>query len=178
MSGAHRIGPEVPHKALREIDGDYFSVCRWCDEPIRKQDGAPNRRRNWHPACVEVYLLRRSARATRMYVFRRDHGVCANCGADTAKEAREREAERAAKYDRVPSEYAGLSAEWQADHIVPLIDGGSFDLANLQTLCTPCHKAKTAREAGERAARKRPPVPPSPQIGLFDNPPITAMAAG
>jgi len=28
-------------------------------------------------------------------------------------------------------------------------------LANLQTLCRPCHRAKTAREAGERARRRR-----------------------
>ena len=44
---------------------------------------------------------------------------------------------------------------WEVDHIVPLVDGGSHDLDNLQTLCSPCHRAKTAAEATERAARER-----------------------
>jgi 5-methylcytosine-specific restriction endonuclease McrA len=38
---------------------------------------------------------------------------------------------------------------------VPLIDGGGFDLDNLQLLCTKCHKSKTAAENSERAARAR-----------------------
>lgn len=44
---------------------------------------------------------------------------------------------------------------WEVDHIVPLIDGGSHAIENLQTLCTPCHKQKTAAEATARAARPR-----------------------
>ena len=41
---------------------------------------------------------------------------------------------------------------WELDHIVPLIDGGDHELSNLQTLCTPCHKRKTRREAWTRQA--------------------------
>jgi 5-methylcytosine-specific restriction enzyme A len=37
------------------------------------------------------------------------------------------------------------------DHIVPLWKGGSDDADNKQTLCPPCHDAKTAQEAAERA---------------------------
>jgi len=32
------------------------------------------------------------------------------------------------------------------DHIIPLAHGGTDDPSNLQSLCWPCHKAKTARE--------------------------------
>ena len=39
---------------------------------------------------------------------------------------------------------------WELDHVVPLIDGGGHDLANLQTLCTPCHQRKTSAEAVDR----------------------------
>lgn len=42
---------------------------------------------------------------------------------------------------------------WAADHIVPLVDGGTFDIENLQTLCLACHKQKTAREASARAGK-------------------------
>lgn len=38
------------------------------------------------------------------------------------------------------------------DHIVPLWEGGSDDDSNKELICqTPCHDAKTAREAVERA---------------------------
>lgn len=37
------------------------------------------------------------------------------------------------------------------DHIVSRAQGGSEDDSNLQSLCRPCHKAKTAKEG--RAAR-------------------------
>lgn len=41
---------------------------------------------------------------------------------------------------------------WDADHVVPLTDGGQFSRPWVWTLCQPCHKRKTAREAALRAA--------------------------
>jgi 5-methylcytosine-specific restriction protein A len=41
----------------------------------------------------------------------------------------------------------------EVDHIVPLSDGGEHDLANLQTLCTACHRVKTANENQQRNLR-------------------------
>lgn len=38
------------------------------------------------------------------------------------------------------------------DHIVPLWAGGSDDDSNKETLCAPCHDAKSAREAKQRGA--------------------------
>ena len=35
----------------------------------------------------------------------------------------------------------------QVDHRIPKSQGGTDDLANLQTICLACHKAKTARES-------------------------------
>ena len=47
----------------------------------------------------------------------------------------------------------GAIHELETDHIVPLHRGGTNEWTNLQSLCKPCHAAKTAREAVERAGR-------------------------
>jgi 5-methylcytosine-specific restriction protein A len=51
---------------------------------------------------------------------------------------------------------AGRQTAWDADHIVEVVKGGGLcGLDNYQTLCHPCHKAKTARLARERAEARR-----------------------
>ncbi|MBJ3490175.1 HNH endonuclease, partial [Salmonella enterica subsp. enterica serovar Albany] len=43
--------------------------------------------------------------------------------------------------------HAGVVREAKTvDHIVPKAHGGTDADSNLQSLCWPCHKAKTARE--------------------------------
>ena len=43
----------------------------------------------------------------------------------------------------------GRAGRLEVDHIKPLKDGGDmWDLANLQSLCRPCHFQKTASENG------------------------------
>ena len=45
-----------------------------------------------------------------------------------------------------------VTAGSAVDHIVPLWKGGADDYeTNGQTLCDPCHEAKTTQEAAERA---------------------------
>jgi 5-methylcytosine-specific restriction enzyme A len=49
------------------------------------------------------------------------------------------------------------SALWEADHIVPVVEGGGCcGLDNLRTLCIMCHKAETKALAARRAMAKRP----------------------
>ena len=43
----------------------------------------------------------------------------------------------------------------QVDHVTPLAEGGSDDVANLQALCASCHAMKSAAEARARASAKR-----------------------
>lgn len=40
------------------------------------------------------------------------------------------------------------------DHIMPKAKGGADDLANLQSICGPCHDDKTAADEGRKRARK------------------------
>ena len=50
----------------------------------------------------------------------------------------------------------GRTTGWDADHITPVEHGGgSCGIENLQTLCHPCHKAKTARQAADKAVARR-----------------------
>ena len=38
----------------------------------------------------------------------------------------------------------------EVDHILPLAKGGTDDDENLQSICIPCHEAKTLRDEGKR----------------------------
>jgi 5-methylcytosine-specific restriction endonuclease McrA len=158
-------------------------TCRWCGEAILYASGPhagePNRRRRWHPQCVDEYNAS-DPREARRLVRKRDRTVCAKCGTDTnalRRRLRDQVARAAAKRaagdgrqrsaaTKKRASTRGLTKAlreqgfkprqslWELDHIVPLIDGGDHGLANLQTLCTPCHKEKTVREARERAERR------------------------
>jgi 5-methylcytosine-specific restriction endonuclease McrA len=72
----------------------------------------------------------------RRAVFTRDRGVCSGCGKDTLAED---------EYHR--RGYRNTGDLWQADHVKPLFRSNGnmefFKLANLQTLCTRCHKVKS-----------------------------------
>lgn len=157
--------------------------CRVCGQPC------PTRRHRWHPACVEAYNAVASSGAFRGAVWDRDRGVCAACPPGTPPQPRHngtrctgcddtRPGPKSRCYvcdpyrrgtpdpyspspDAPPLEPVG----WDADHIVPLIDGGPNTLDNAQTLCLPHHRAKTAAEATARAARRRStPADPGPTL--------------
>jgi 5-methylcytosine-specific restriction protein A len=51
----------------------------------------------------------------------------------------------------------GSTTNLRADHIIPVADGGAHhDPNNGQTLCEPCHEAKTRAEQAARRQRRRP----------------------
>jgi len=144
-------------------------TCRWCGEGIVYADGPkrgePDRRRRWHPECVSTYSAS-DPREVRRRLRRRDRGRCAACGLDTVKLRRELRGRGMTKKLRERG-FVPRRSLWEVDHIVPLVDGGSHDLDNLQTLCSPCHRAKTAAEATERAAREREAAATqAPEVGV------------
>lgn len=134
-------------------------------------NGAASKRR-WHPACVSAYKLAAWSVEQRRVCWARDQGVCGVCGLDTAAATRSSCSEDHWRIYHSTLGYRNTGHLWQADHIRPLVDGGGLDLAyfaaeNLRTTCTSCHKAKTKREAGERAARRRPVLLVVPESDLF-----------
>jgi 5-methylcytosine-specific restriction protein A len=45
---------------------------------------------------------------------------------------------------------------WEADHIIPVADGGDFfDLGNIRTMCIRCHREVTTAQNRARAADRR-----------------------
>lgn len=148
--------------------------CRVCGEPC------PTRRHRWHDTCVTAYNALASGQGFRTAVWDRDHGRCALCPADAPPQPRYN-GQRCTGCERFLPPGSGSCWEcsplrlrttigsqattapplipvgWDADHIVPLVDGGPNTLANAQTLCLPHHRAKTAAEATNRAARRRAP---------------------
>lgn len=51
---------------------------------------------------------------------------------------------------------SGSGHTWEADHIVPVVEGGGeCGLENYRTLCLPCHRIATAALAKRLAARRR-----------------------
>lgn len=83
----------------------------------------------------------------------RDRGVCAACGTDTIALKKElyelTETSRSERLKNLSiSDKEFKKSLWQADHIVPVVQGGGCSgLSNIQTLCTACHKAKTRERA-------------------------------
>jgi 5-methylcytosine-specific restriction endonuclease McrA len=55
----------------------------------------------------------------------------------------------------------------EVDHVVP---GDDHRDSNLQGVCSPCHRTKSAREGGRAAAARRAFArrPPSPHPGLIE----------
>lgn len=113
------------------VDGtNREPVCRRCGGQVPK-----GRRTFCGKTCVHEHRIRTDPGYVRLKVFERDRGVCASCGVDTMAEIPERHRKS-----------RGSGHLWQADHIVPVVEGGGeCGLEYYRTLCTACHKAETAR---------------------------------
>lgn len=116
--------------------------CRGCGHSIDK--AREPRARTWHAECAAAWRDQHPGHQ-RSALWDRDQGVCASCSTTPA----ERQADWRAGL--IPSRDVG----WESDHVVPLWAGGLNSVANLQTLCPPCHRGKTAAEAAARAVRAK-----------------------
>lgn len=172
VSGRRRGVTFVLEKPPREGEHKGRGFCRWCGEAIILTDPTEYRRasREYHRGdqfetgsrnCRAEWHLSYTSEA-RMAVIGRDlrthgRGFCAQCGTVCFEQ----------HPDRPLNHFWAVELEqWEADHRIPLEDGGEHTLDNLQCLCVPCHRRKTAQENRERAERRAklpldaPPAPP------------------
>jgi len=137
MPGGHARPAELP------LGPAGRPLCRWCSLEVPK-----GRRTFCSDWCVHEWRLRSDPGYLRECVFERDRGRCAACGLDTVAAwnhlMRQRRDRRALAF-RDWSLPRGRSSLWDADHIVPVSEGGGeCDLDNLRTLCLRCHRKATA----------------------------------
>lgn len=143
--------PEIPFS-----DAPH-GLCRWCGEAILKPDGNQDTRRRWHEPCVEEYRFYVFPSVANYRLEKRDGGVCQACGLDTGSLSWQA-FQQSGSYEEWHRMLSGRGLPagrsfWEADHVVPLCEGGEHSMDNLWTLCVPCHRTKTGHEASLRARK-------------------------
>ncbi|NWW99515.1 ZRAB3 endonuclease, partial [Caloenas nicobarica] len=169
-------GSSPPKGYLQALDSQGNPLCLSCQQPTApRQPGCQARAwdtRFCSHACQEDFSIRSSQSYLRTKVFEIEHGVCQFCHQnaqelylsvrDAPKSQRKKLLEgswmshlplgQLNEMIRSPTE----GQFWQVDHIRPVYSGGGqCSLENLQTLCTACHRERTAKQAKERSQMKR-----------------------
>jgi len=155
--------------------------CPWCG--LEQTDRTPVKKllKFMHNACQAELDVIKSPGYARWHVWKRDHGICAECGDDYSQMYRF-EPEHRDRITRLPTisydihgwntkhevriAYTALRAVslwhvdhkvplWKVRHMPPLQRVGYFKLANLVTLCDRCHDKKTREENTDRGKSKR-----------------------
>jgi len=99
--------------------------------------GRPMRKSNWNHGRRESRHARGYGRAwekLRAQVMERDRGLCQPC---------------------LRGEPSRVTPAREVDHIRPKAKGGDDSLTNLEAICVPCHRDKSARDQG-KVLRTRP----------------------
>ncbi|NXB41979.1 ZRAB3 endonuclease, partial [Leucopsar rothschildi] len=161
---------------LQALDSQGTPLCLSCQQPTAEPPPGCTARA-WDTrfcchACQEDFSIRSSQSYLRSKVFQIEHGVC-QCCQHNAQELylSVRDAPRSQRKQLLESSWMShlplgqlnemirSPAEgqfWQVDHIQPVYSGGGqCSLENLQTLCTACHRERTAKQAKERSQLKR-----------------------
>ncbi|XP_054686730.1 DNA annealing helicase and endonuclease ZRANB3 isoform X3 [Grus americana] len=161
---------------LQALDSQGNPLCLSCQQPTAQLDPG-SQARAWDTrfcshACQEDFSIRSSQSYLRTKVFEIEHGVCQFCNQNAqelylsirgAPKSQRKKLLDSSWMSHLPlgqlNEMITNPTEgqfWQADHIRPVYSGGGqCSLENLQTLCTVCHRERTAKQAKERSQMKR-----------------------
>ncbi|XP_069568873.1 DNA annealing helicase and endonuclease ZRANB3 [Brachyistius frenatus] len=156
---------------LQAVDGRGVPLCLSCQQACPTGGGAWDTRFCGR-RCQEEFQLRSSQTYMRSQVLEAEKGVCQHCGLgahdlflkvrDAPPSHRKQILENtwlAQLSFKQLNEMIRAPVEgdfWQVDHIRPVYSGGGqCSLDNLQTLCTACHKTRTAQQARERSQMRK-----------------------
>ncbi|KAM6269376.1 DNA annealing helicase and endonuclease ZRANB3 isoform 2-T2 [Porphyrio hochstetteri] len=161
---------------LQALDSQGNPLCLSCQQPTAQLDPG-SQARAWDTrfcshACQEDFSIRSSQSYLRTKVFEIEHGVCQFCNQNAqelylsirdAPKSQRKKLLESSWMSHLPlgqlNEMITNPTEgqfWQVDHIRPVYSGGGqCSLENLQTLCTVCHRERTAKQAKERSQLKR-----------------------
>lgn len=137
-------------------------LCGFCRKPL----GEGARYGYCNEACLHEAKVRNNPGYARQCVWERDQGRCRRCKRDCRRLAldlvetfyadpqRHRQMVEHLVNRGFPRHRLERFSLWDADHIKPVRrGGGASGLENYETLCVPCHKRKTRKQA--RSARHR-----------------------
>jgi 5-methylcytosine-specific restriction enzyme A len=129
-------GVSADQWGIPERDEQGNLICRWCRRPV-----APPRRTFCGDSCVHEWKIRSSPWYVRREVKKRDKGICRLCGFNVVKAHREWTRAKPPAGDRAARRaWRAARPRWEADHIVPVADGGGeCGLDNYRLLCRACH---------------------------------------
>ena len=106
---------------------------------------------------MHEWKIRSSPWYVRREVKKRDKGTCRLCGLNVVKAHREWTRAKPPVTDRAARKrWRSERPRWEADHIVPVADGGGeCGLDNFRLLCRACHLTVTLEWRRARALRAK-----------------------
>uniref|UniRef100_A0A8C2QQT2 DNA annealing helicase and endonuclease ZRANB3 n=1 Tax=Capra hircus TaxID=9925 RepID=A0A8C2QQT2_CAPHI len=153
---------------LQAVDNEGNPLCLRCQQPTcqTKQESDAWDSRFCSLKCQEEFWIRSNNSYLRAKVFEIEHGVCQLCNLNAQElflRLRDFPQCMLKTADAVfllqlneMIRNPGEGHFWQVDHIKPVSGGGGqCSLDNLQTLCTVCHRERTAQQAKERSQVRR-----------------------
>uniref|UniRef100_A0A3Q3G0C0 Zinc finger, RAN-binding domain containing 3 n=1 Tax=Kryptolebias marmoratus TaxID=37003 RepID=A0A3Q3G0C0_KRYMA len=156
---------------VQAVDSGGVPLCLSCQQACPTTGGALDTR-FCSRRCEDEFQLRSSQSYMRSRVLEAERGVCQHCGLDAhGLFLRVRDAPPPQRKELLENTWLAqlplkqlngmirAPAEgdfWQVDHIRPVYSGGGqCSLDNLQTLCTVCHKGRTALQAKDRSQTRK-----------------------